>query len=73
MQGSGAFIITLQMGHFGEFFKGTAVFQEFRGCVMPCKGLEGSEVGCVYLLELVLCITLNLSKPGWAVEIELDI
>jgi len=40
---------------------------------MPCKGLEGSEVGFVYLFELALCITLDLSKPGWAVEIEVDI
>ena len=40
---------------------------------MPCKGLEGSEVGFVYLFELALCITLDLSKPGLAVEIEVDI
>jgi hypothetical protein len=60
-------------GPFRRVFKGTAVFQEFRGCGMPCKGLEGSEVGFVYLFELALCITLDLSKPGWAVEIEVDI
>ena len=40
---------------------------------MPCRGLEESEVGFVYLFELTLCITLDLSKPGWAVEIEGDI
>jgi hypothetical protein len=60
-------------GPFRRVFKGTAVFQECRGCGMPCKGLEESEVGCVYLFERTLCITLDLSKPGWAVEIEGDI
>jgi hypothetical protein len=32
---------------------------------MPCKGLEESEVGFVYLFALTHCITLDLSKPGW--------
>ena len=40
---------------------------------MPCKGLEESEVGRVYLFARTLCITLDLSKPGWAVEIKGDI
>jgi hypothetical protein len=73
LQGSGACIITLLLGRFGEFFKGTADFQEFRGCGMPCQGLEDSEVGFVYLFELALGITLDLSKPGWVVEMEVDI
>jgi hypothetical protein len=73
LPGSGACMITLLLGRVGEFFKGTAVFQEFRGCGMPCNGLEGSDVGCVSLLKLVLCITFDLSNPGWAVEIELDV
>jgi hypothetical protein len=73
LRGSGAFIITLLIGHFREFFKDTAVFREIRSCGMPCKGLEWSEVGFIYLFELALCITLHLSKPGWAVEIEVDI